>query len=121
MAKGKPLELVVWRLGEQRYALPLTAVERVLPAAELTPLPDAPEVITGILNFQGRIVPVVDLRGRLGQLQRELALADQIVLARSARRVLAFAVDSVQGVVSHEAQAMADTRELRSGRATSRG
>jgi purine-binding chemotaxis protein CheW len=117
MAKGKTLELVVWRLGAHRYALPLTAVERVLPAAEVTPLPDAPDVVTGILNVQGRIVPLVDLRRRLGQPQRELALADQIVLARSERRVLAFAVDSVQGVVSHEAQAMVDTREasLRAG------
>jgi purine-binding chemotaxis protein CheW len=115
MAGGKALELVVWRLGAQRYALPLAVVERVLPAAEVTPLPGAPEVVTGILNFQGRIVPVVDLRRRLGQPQRELLLADQIVLARTARRVLAFAVDSVQDVVDHEAQAMVDTREIPHG------
>lgn len=115
MAEGKTLELVVWRLGAQRYALPLAMVERVLPAAEVTPLPDAPAVVTGILNVQGRIVPVVDLRRRLGQPQRELQLADQIVLARTARRVLAFAVDSVQGVVDHEAQSMVDTREVSRG------
>lgn len=115
MAEGKTLELVVWRLGAQRYALPLAMVERVLPAAEVTPLPDAPAVVTGILNVQGRIVPVVDLRRRLGQPQRELQLADQIVLARTARRVLAFAVDSVQGVVDHEAQSMVDTREISRG------
>jgi purine-binding chemotaxis protein CheW len=38
-------QLVVWTLDAQRYALPLNAVERVVHAVAVTPLPDAPEVI----------------------------------------------------------------------------
>jgi len=114
MAESSTLELVVWRLGTQRYALPLAVVERVLPAVEVTPLPDSPEVVSGILNVQGRIVPVVDMRRRLALPQRELLLGDQIVLARTARRSLAFSVDSVQGVVEHEAQALVHAHEVSS-------
>jgi purine-binding chemotaxis protein CheW len=106
MAEGATLELVVWRLGAQRYALPLSVVERVLPAAEVTPLPDAPDVVTGVLNFQGCIVPVVDMRLRLAQPQRDLMPGDQIVLAHTPRRLLAFCVDAVQGVVDQDAQAL---------------
>jgi purine-binding chemotaxis protein CheW len=99
MAANEPRALVVWVLGTQRYALPVAVVERIVPAMEVTSLPDAPDPVCGVVNLQGRLVPVVDMRRRLGWPERELELSDQLVLARSARRWLGFFVDAVQGVI----------------------
>jgi len=85
---SSPAQLLAFRLGEQRFALEFAAVERVVRAVELTPLPGAPATIRGVFSLHGRIVPVGDLRRRLGLGEREIALADQIVIARTPRRVL---------------------------------
>ena len=59
-----PDQIVVFALDEPRYALPLSAVERVVRAVEITPLPKAPEIVLGVINMQGQVVPAVDIRKR---------------------------------------------------------
>ncbi|HSW06798.1 chemotaxis protein CheW [Aquabacterium sp.] len=105
-------ELVVWLLDEQRYALPLACVERVLPAIDVTPLPEAPRLVRGIVNVQGRIVPVVDMRQRFAHPPRELLLADQLLLVRSPRRRLGFFVSAVSGVVEAAGDALVPSRSI---------
>jgi purine-binding chemotaxis protein CheW len=92
-------------LDDFRYALPLASVERVVRAVEITPLPEAPEVILGVINVQGRVVPVVDIRKRFGLPARALALGDHMVIASTPARPLALVADVVHGVMacsSHE-------------------
>ena len=60
-------EFVAFVLNDQRYALRLAVVERVVQVVEFTPLPKAPEIVLGIINFEGRVVPVVDVRKRFRQ------------------------------------------------------
>ena len=117
MAGYEPRGLVVWMLGTQRYALPVAVVERVVPAMEITSLPDAPDPVCGVVNLQGRLVPVLDMRGRLGWPARELQLSDQLVVARSTRRWLGFFVDAVQGVIDPppEARISAETIDAEMG------
>lgn len=52
---------MLFHIGRERYALPLTAVQRVLPAARLTALPGAPPWVPGLLDLHGEPVPVIDL------------------------------------------------------------
>jgi purine-binding chemotaxis protein CheW len=92
---------VVFVLEGQHYALPLAGVERVVRAAHVTPLPQAPPVVLGIVNVQGRVTPVINLRRRFSLPARDLALGDQFVIARTPRRTLALVVDDVVGVVAH--------------------
>ena len=56
-------KLVVFALDDQRYALAFAVVEKVIRAVEITPLPQAPEIVSGAINVQGKIVPVVEGRG----------------------------------------------------------
>ena len=89
--------VVVFTIAGQRYGLRLGAVERVLPAVEVVPLPRAPEVVLGVINLQGRIIPLVDIRSRFGLPAREIDLADHIIVARSARRTVALLAERVEG------------------------
>ncbi len=91
-------QLLIWTLEGQRYALPLAAVERVVRAVAVTPFPAAPGAVCGIVNVQGQVVAVIDLRRRLQLPARAIALSDQMVLASTARRRLALIADAVNGV-----------------------
>jgi purine-binding chemotaxis protein CheW len=95
--------LVVFCVDGQRHALPLPAVERVVSAVEVTPLPGAPRPVLGAIDVGGRVLPVFSLRRRLGLADRALQVSDYFVLARTSRRPVALVVDEVQAVRTCEA------------------
>jgi purine-binding chemotaxis protein CheW len=90
---------VVFSLDEQRFALPLRVVERVHRMVEITALPKAPDIVMGVVNVRGRIVPVVDIRKRFSRPAREIALTDQLIIAQTSTRLVALRVDSVGGLI----------------------
>jgi purine-binding chemotaxis protein CheW len=90
---------VTFALDEQRFALPLDSVLRVVRAVEITPLPLAPEAVRGAIDVGGRILPVFDLRRRLQLAPRALRLSDQFLIAQTTRRTLALVVDAVPGLL----------------------
>jgi len=92
-------QFVVFALDEQRVALPLSAVERVVQAVEVTPLPTAPTIVLGVINVQGQVLPVFNLRRRFRLPDREIELSDHIIIAKTARRTVALVVDAVTGVL----------------------
>lgn len=93
-------KIVCFNLAERRFALLLSAVERIYPLAEITPLPKAPEIILGLINVHGKIVPVVNVRRRFGMPEGETALSEKLIVARTATRPVALVADDVQGVLA---------------------
>ncbi|MFH1020325.1 MAG: chemotaxis protein CheW [Pseudomonadota bacterium] len=108
-------QLLVFSLDDQYYALRLDAVDRVVRAVEVTPLPDAPEIVRGIINVQGRIVPVIDLRRCFHFTERQIRLSDQFVISSASQRTVAFAVDAVHGVVHCPEEAVVPVAEILPG------
>lgn len=90
--------IVLFSLDELRYALYLSAVERVVRTVEITPLPKAPEIVMGIVNFHGEIIPVINIRKRFNLPEREIELDDQLIIARTSKRLVGLVVDSVSDV-----------------------
>jgi purine-binding chemotaxis protein CheW len=91
-------QIVVFTLDELFYALPLHAAVRVIHAIEIRPLPEAPEVISGIINVQGKIIPVADIRKRFGLAAREIDPDDRLIIADTGKRHIAIPVDTVTGI-----------------------
>ena len=94
-------KLVVFRLDEQQYALRLSAVHRVVRMVEITPLPKAPEIVRGVIDMQGNIIPVVNIRKRFRLPDREVRMNDQLIIAYTSKRTVAIAADAVESVVEH--------------------
>jgi len=92
------LSLVIFSLEGQRYALGLPAVERVLPMVEVSPLPNAPPITLGVINYHGMVIPVLDIRRRFSFPPRDYGLTAHLLVARTSRRTLAVPVDEVLGV-----------------------
>lgn len=104
-------QLIVFRLDEQRYALPLAAVERVVRAAAVTPLPGAPAIVLGAINVHGRVLPVLNVRQRFLLQDRQMCPADWFLLAHTARRTVVLVVDESEGVVERpQADIVASTQ-----------
>jgi purine-binding chemotaxis protein CheW len=109
------LRLVVFTLDEQRYALRLEAVERIVRLVGVTPLPKAPEIVLGVVNVQGRILPVVNIRQRFGLPERETDLGDRLILAQASRRSVALVADGVSGVMAWPEQEVIEATRILPG------
>lgn len=72
-------KIVVFRVGQEEYAVSIAAVKEVGPWTQPTPVPDAPAVVEGVMNLRGEIIPVIDL-GRLFRTTRLKAPADSKTL-----------------------------------------
>ena len=90
---------VGFRLGGQRYALPLEQVERALRMVAVTPVPEALPWVPGVINLHGRVMPVVDLRQRFGRPSREPHPDDRLLVVQGPRRTAALMVDSATEVL----------------------
>ena len=73
-------QLVAFTLDGQSFALDLGTVRRVVRAMEVTPLPNAPDIILGVINIRGELVSVIDLRRRFHMPTREIRPSDQFIL-----------------------------------------
>jgi len=98
------VRLVVFRIEEQRYALYLSSVDRALRAVLVTPLPNAPAIVLGVINVEGRVIPVVDTRARLGLAKRGMRTSDALILARTPKRAVALTADAIVGLLEREAR-----------------
>ena len=103
--------IVLFSLDEPRYAIYLSVIERVVRAVEITPLPKAPEIVSGVINFHGEIIPVIDIRRLFRLPSREINLEDRFIIARTIKRFVVLVVDSVDGVYDLEQYQVADAQE----------
>jgi purine-binding chemotaxis protein CheW len=95
VAEERELHLVVFRLDREEYAVPIASVREVVRVSDITRVPHAPAHIRGVMNLRGRILPVVEIRSRLGLEPAELTQASRVVVADVDRRVVGLLVDAV--------------------------
>jgi purine-binding chemotaxis protein CheW len=92
-------KLVTFSLDDRKFALYVSAVQRIVRVVEVTALPKAPEIVSGIISMQGQVIPVFDIRMRFHLPAREVQLNDQLIIASTTKRTVALLVDSVNDVI----------------------
>jgi purine-binding chemotaxis protein CheW len=107
--------LVTFFLDDRRFAVPLASVVRVERVVAVTPLPQAPTIISGIVDFHGQVIPVADIRRRFRISPRAIELTDQLLLLNTRKRTVAFLVDVVEGSVEVPADRLVDTETVLAG------
>jgi purine-binding chemotaxis protein CheW len=91
---GPALQLLVVEVAGHRCGLSVEAVVEIHPAVDLGLLPDAPEVVVGLVNRRGTAVPVLSLRRRLRLAARVLQTDDHLVVLQLRARQVALLVDA---------------------------
>lgn len=99
VAPEVPEVWVTFETAGEIYGLPVLCVEEVLRVTTITRLPYAPVPVRGITQLRGRVLPVVDLRLRLGQPEAEVGPRSRIVVVTSRGRSLGLLVDGAREVV----------------------
>jgi purine-binding chemotaxis protein CheW len=99
----EPVELVVFKLGTDEYAVAASLVEGIVPLGEITPVPCTPSSVLGVISHRGRVLPVVDLRERpLDEPPPAWAVA-----VEADGNAFSLASDEVPAIASFEAEAVA--------------
>jgi purine-binding chemotaxis protein CheW len=105
-------KLVTFRLGEDLFAADIFSVERVLRYAVPTPVPDMPDYIEGVMDYQGRVVPIVNLRRRF-ELSAAPAVGEtRILVLNVAGDWIGVVVDAVTEVAAYDRAAVSEPPKL---------
>lgn len=91
----------IFRMDDQLFGVAVARVEKIIRAAAVTTVPDAPETLVGLINVEGRIFPVVNLRKKWRLPERAMEVDDRIILFKT-DRIISFVVNGVEGVVQFD-------------------
>ena len=94
------MDILTFELDSRLHAFRADDVVQIVQMVEVSPLPGAPPVIEGVVNVRGTIVPVFDLRARLGLPARAIDPAQHLVILASGARSSAVRVDAADDFVS---------------------
>jgi purine-binding chemotaxis protein CheW len=93
------LELLVFSLGGERYAIEMAYVLEAIPLRGLTPVPCAPPFVLGVVNHRGQILPVLDLRRLLEPAGVEVAQEGLVVAVQAGRMMFGIFADAIGGTM----------------------
>jgi purine-binding chemotaxis protein CheW len=93
------VQLCTFRVGGEDCAVDIMRVREIIPPLPLTPVPRAPPFVEGVLRLRGEVIPVVDVRRRLGLEVTPATRRSRYVIVNVARRRLGLVVDEVCEVV----------------------
>ncbi|MDX1513812.1 MAG: chemotaxis protein CheW [Gammaproteobacteria bacterium] len=109
---GQQQALLEFRIGEERYGLPADVVDRVVNMVSITPLPGAPDVVSGVIDVAGELVPAISMRKRLGRPEMAISPDSYLCLARTKQRPVALIVDAVSGVSGYRDEDLTPAGEI---------
>ena len=93
------LQLVTFHLGNEEFGIAIKRVQEINRTIDITRIPNAPAYVEGVVNFRGKIIPIINLRSKLGLVEAEQDKATRIMVVEIEGRILGFIVDSVSEVL----------------------
>jgi purine-binding chemotaxis protein CheW len=94
----KDVHLVTFNLGEE-YGVPIGQVQEIVRVGGITMVPNSPPYMEGVINLRGRVLPVLNLRKRLGLSGKAISSASRIVVTEIGNKVIGLLVDAVSHVI----------------------
>ena len=95
-------QYLTFQLGDEEYAIDILSVQEIKSWTSVTPLPQSPPYMLGVINLRGAIVPVIDLRRRFDLPEREISPITTVVIVSAdsddGQKVVGLVVDCVSEV-----------------------
>jgi purine-binding chemotaxis protein CheW len=114
MNTGDDVQVVVFRVGPQEFALDILQVERILRYSPPSPLPKAPQFLEGVMSYGDTAVPVIDLRKRF-ELAAPIQEETRVMVLELDDQRVAVLVDEVREVLRVDSTAIAAPGPVVSG------
>jgi len=87
-------QLIVFRIEDEEFGIPIEAVQEIIKVGMITPIPDSPAFIQGLINVRGDIVAVINLKARFF-ISSDEGIAKHIVIAKQPESLFGIMVDEV--------------------------
>ena len=95
----KDLHIVGFRIGNETYGIRIGAVREIVRVPEITSVPSAPDLIEGVINLRGKIIPVMDLRKRFGQTEINSDKKNRILVVELENKLIGLIVNAASEVL----------------------
>ena len=109
---GSEQQLVIFRLGDDYFAMLISSVNEIIRLQKITPVPKAPPFVEGVTSLRGRVIPVIDLRKRFGIAPREGSHMARIIVADHEGKLIGMIVDGVDEVLTVPTDAIEPPDEM---------
>ena len=100
---GERLDLLVFSLAGERYAVETASVLEVVPLRDLTSVPCTPSTILGVVNHRGRIIPIIDFRRLLALPGQEGGRSRWVVVVETENMTFGIGAEAVPGTIQTQA------------------
>lgn len=111
-------QLITFRLGDQSLGIDIMAVREIRAWSPATPLPNVPAHVLGVVNLRGVVLPVLDLRARLGWGPTDPTARHVIIVVHIGNQLQGIVVDAVDDIVSIRTEGLQPLPEVGSAQAT---
>lgn len=91
---------ILFELAGTAYAIPSSDVQRMEMIEEITPVPNAPPYVEGVVFTRGKVVPAVNLRKRFGFERADFSLATRLIVVAHETRLVGLIVDSARDFIT---------------------
>lgn len=98
-AASEILQLVGFLIGSEEFAVDILKVQEINRITQITKVPNSPEFIEGVINLRGKVIPILDLRIRMGMAKREHDSRTRIIVVEVEQKTIGFIVDEVTEVL----------------------
>jgi purine-binding chemotaxis protein CheW len=95
----KELQIVGFRIGSETYGVRIGSVREIVRVPEITTVPSAPDLIEGVINLRGKIIPVMDLRKRFGSAPTQPDKKNRILVVELENKLIGLIVSSASEVL----------------------
>lgn len=112
VAGGDRRQFITFRTAEQEFGADIMAIREIRGWTQTTPLPHSPDFVRGLINLRGMVLPVVDLKARLGQGMTEVTAKHVIIVVRCGERTMGLLVDAVSDILTAATSDIQPTPDL---------
>jgi purine-binding chemotaxis protein CheW len=107
-------QFLTFTLQNEEYGIEILKVQEIKGFSKITPIPNAPSFVRGVMNLRGTVVPIIDLRARFAMTEKEYDQFTCIIVVNVGTRVVGLVVDTVSDVLNIPNDSIADPPELAS-------
>ncbi|MGA2296513.1 MAG: chemotaxis protein CheW [FCB group bacterium] len=93
------LQLVTFHLCDEEFAVDILNIQGINRMVQVTKVPNSPDFVEGIINLRGQVIPIIDLRKRIGMPPKEYDKHTRFIVVEIQKIVIGFIVDSVNEVL----------------------
>ena len=107
-------QFLTFTLQNEEYGIEILKVQEIKGFSKITPIPNAPSFVRGVMNLRGTVVPIIDLRARFSMTEKDYDQFTCIIVVNVGTRVVGLVVDTVSDVLNIPNDSIADPPELAS-------